>query len=210
MEPTSVVTAASNVLKAAGLIRKMADEARQLTLEDVRYYNAWINVASESIKALEQEYIGILIEAAHCQFDLPHKRDELLKRTHEYIHGENLRPSLREAIAQLREGRQALQLHAEQWLIWPNVKKNRQAALARYDQFLNELQGYLGSLGDYGGESAVALNDLREIETLLKGNSPEAFIQKVDDLLMTLDKTTLMYMVTQSAGAIETLRIAFR
>jgi hypothetical protein len=210
MEPTSLVTGTSTVLKAAELIKKMVDDAGKLPPEDAKYYGGWINVASEAIKGLEQEYIDILIQAAHCQFNEPQQRKDLLERIANYIHGENLRPYLKKAIDHLDEGKAALKQHADQWFIWPSVKKNREAALVRYDQLLNELQVYLGLLGDYGGESAVGLEDLREVQRLLEDGSSEAFMQKIDDLLTKLDKTTLMQKVGESARVIETLRIAFR
>jgi hypothetical protein len=170
----------------------------------------WTMEESEAIKGLEQEYTKILIQAAHCQLDEPQQKKDLLERIDTYIHGEILRPYLKEAIVHLSEGRNALQQHAEQWLIWPSVKTKREAALARYDQLLNELTGYLGSLGEYAGESAVGLADLRIIQGLLKDGSPEAFMEKVDDLLTNLKKTTLMQNIGECASVIETLRIAFR
>jgi hypothetical protein len=60
----------------------MADDAGKLPAEDATYYNAWINVAYEAIKALEQEYIGILIEAADCDFCQSQHKEKLLERVH--------------------------------------------------------------------------------------------------------------------------------
>jgi hypothetical protein len=218
MELTSAATGASALLKAVESIKKIRETADKLPPEDARYYGAWIDVASQAIKGLEEEYIEILVQAAHCQLNDPQQKRHLLERIDNYIHGEVLRPDLRDAITHLHQGREALQQHVDQWLlwlIWPGVQKNRAGALIQYDRLLGTLQGYLGSLGDYAGPSAVALEELHNeqgsgIQDLLKGGSPEAFTEKVGDLLTNLEKDRLMNTTKQCALVIETLRIAFR
>jgi hypothetical protein len=210
MEPTSVVTGISAVLKAAESINKILTDAHNWGPDDARYYGTWITVASEAIKGLEQAYIEILIEAEHCQVNDQLRREHLCKRINEYIKGEVLRPRLRDAIDHLSAGRKALQQHADKLLIWPSAKTNRAVALDRYDQLLNALIGYKGKLGDYNGDSAVGLKDLRDVHGLLVSGSLEAFKEKVSDLLMNLDKAECVMTTGECARTIETLRIAFR
>jgi hypothetical protein len=210
MEPISIATGASAVLKAIESINKIRADADKLAPDDARYYGTWINVASEAIKGLEQEYIEILVEAARCEPSEPQQKERLLARINTYIHRELLRPQLLAAIVHLREGRQALQQHADQWHTWPSVKSNRANALTQYDQLLNTMQGYLGSLGDYGGASAVGLNDLYIIQSYLLEGFPAAFMEKVDDMMKNLNKAQFMEITGECARAIETLRVAFR
>jgi hypothetical protein len=105
-----------------------------------------------------------------------------------------------------------LDQHAEQLLIWPTVTKKRKAALAKFDKLLNDLDSYLGSLGGYVGESAVALRDIKKIQEQLSAvpGDPATFADMIGEFLMNLDKSVLMANVGERARVVETLRIAFR
>ena len=209
MEPTSILTGVSATMKAYESITKLLTDADKLAPDDARYYATYLEVARQAIKGIEEEYVEILIEAAHCQLNVAEQKEHLLVRIDKYIHGEVLRPKLREAIDHLRAGREALQQHAERLLIWPNVKRNRMAALEQFDRLLNQLEGYLGTLGGYTGPSAVALDDIKRIETATSGPS-EAFVDLVEELLMNLDKSRLLSVVSDCSRVIEVLRITFR
>ena len=211
MQPIHIATGFNAALKAAELFTKVTaiwEEAGKVQLADAQYYGAWINLASWAIKGLEQEYIEILIEADFCQLNDPEQKKALLMRIEKYIKKEFFRLALQDAIKHLREGRKLLEKHADQWLFFPNVKKS--AALDRYDKLLNDLTDYLGRLGDYGGDSAVALKDLYDIQALAHSGSPDAFKQKVDGLRKNLNKATLMQITGECAEVMETLRTGFR
>ncbi len=211
MEPLSTLSAISPILlKAAESIKARIDGANKLASDDAQYYGAWIQVASEAIKGLQDEYIDILREAAHCRLNKPKEKKHLLIRIGNYIHGEVLRPLLKGAIKHLDVGEEALQQHAKGLFLWGTVKKKRATALTKYKQLLRELTGHLGSLGDYTGPSAVALEDLKKVQTLLYSGPPGAVVDLVDDLLMNLNKAEFMKITGECALVIETLRIAFR
>jgi hypothetical protein len=211
MEPVSVLSAVDPILKAGEAIKALVVGADQLAPDDARYYGTWINVAGEAIRGLVQEYIEVLIEAAHCDPLDPGQREQLLKRVHRYVHGEVLRPRLKEAIERLRAGRPVLKQHAERLLIWLRGRRgDRELALARYDQLLDQLTGYLGALGDYEGPSAHALEEVLGIHADVRAGSREALAARADRLLMNLDKTSLLEITGGCGRTIETLRVAFR
>ncbi len=120
-----------------------------------------------------------------------------------------LRPTLGHAIERLRSGTEGLEQHAERLLIWPSAKKSRTAALEQYKRLLDELESYLGKLGDYKGVSAVGLADLEKVKAEIK-HSTGAFDDTINDLLVNLDKSELMSLSGGCARVIEALRIAFR
>src|SRR5712692_6381597 len=81
-----------------------------------------------------------------------------------------------------------------------------------YDLHLQELQGYLGSLGDWNGPSAVALDDLKELEALLgMASSSSKQLQKAAQVLQnSRDKSKLLTTTENAAKTIDALRAAFR
>jgi hypothetical protein len=210
MEPVAVLTATSPVLRQTfEAIKALQADADKLAPEDARYYTIYLEVARQTIKGLEDEYINILVDAAHCAPQDPSAKERLSTRIDQYIKGEVLRPELINAIEHLRRGRIALQDHAERLLIWPCVRRNRNEALAQFDCLVNELQRYLGHLGERTGDSAVGLKDLRRLQQAIPGPQ-EDFTELVSDLLMHLNKGELMTNTGESARTIEALRIAFR
>ena len=212
MEPISVLSAVGPIVKAAEAIAKLLSNRDQLAKDDVQYYATYIAVAGEAIKGLEAEYLGILRQAAQCNVKKPTERKELRDRIKDYVNGEVLRPALRDAIDRLRVGREAIQEHAGKLLIWPKAKEKRTAAVAKFDALLDELEGYLGSLGDYFGPSAVALDEIMKIDAELSAGrvDRDKFDNMIGDLLMNLNKSKLISITGQCGRVIETLRIAFR
>jgi hypothetical protein len=212
MEPVSFLSSIVSAAEAAEAIRKLLGNADDLAKDDARYYAMYLAVAAKAVEGLEGEYLGILKQAAGCDLENATEVKALQDRIRDYIHGEVLRPSLNGAIERLREGGDALQDHAERLLIWSKVKKKRATALEKFDQLLNDLEGYLGSLGNYQGPSAVALDEIRRIQAELAREplDADAFAEMVDDLLMNLDKSTLISTTGNCGRVIEMLRIAFR
>jgi hypothetical protein len=214
MEPISVLTAVGPIVKAAEAIDKLLTDAEQLAKDDAQYYATYLAVAGQAIKGLEDEYLGILKQAAQSNLNNAQDQKDLRDRINDYIHGEVLRPKIKEAIDRLREGREALQQHAERLLIWPKAKERRTVALAKFDELLNQLDGYLGSLGNYTGPSgpSAALDDIKRIQAGLSADplDPNAFADMIDGFLMNLDKSKLISATGDSARVIEALRIAFR
>jgi hypothetical protein len=217
MEPISTVV--GPILKAAAAIDKLyvklndlALELKHLAQEDVRYYTTYIEVAAEAIKGIQNEYLEILKQAAQCKIEKEEERDRLRARIIEYIHGEVLRPKLKNAIERLREGRKALEEHAERRLIFPGTKAKRANALVHFDFLLSELEGKLGRLGDYTGPSADALHDIEAIKYDLekKPFDQVSFDDRIESLLLHLDKSTLVSIAADCGRVIEALRIAFR
>jgi hypothetical protein len=212
MDPAYLFGTVVSAVEAAKAIQELLMHADQLAKDDAQYYATYLAVASKAIEGIEGEYLGILMQAAEANLDNAKELKKLQKRITNYIHGEVLRPRLRDSINRLREGRAALKEHSDSRLIWPKVKVKRAAALAKFDELLNVLDGYLGSLGDYAGPSATALEDLRSIQSDLSKEplDTEAFAEKIDDLLMNLDKSNLISTTADCGRIIETLRIAFR
>ena len=203
---------ASPIIKGAfNSIEKTLESADQLASTDAQYYSAYFQAADQAVKGLEHEYIDILLEAARCEPTDSQQRERLLTRIDHYIHREVLRPILKASIEHLREGRQALQKHAERLLIRPAVKTNRTAALAQFDHLLNELDTYLGQLGGWKGPSAIALADIEQIKKDIEDRiSGAKFKKKIDNLLMNRDKSILLSTTGNCARVIEALRTAFR
>jgi hypothetical protein len=210
MEPISTVV--GPILKAAEAIDKLYVKLNDLAQEDVRYYTTYIEVAAEAIKGIQNEYLEILKQAAQCKIEKEEERDRLKARIIDYIHGEVLRPKLKNAIERLRAGRKALEEHAERLLIFPGTKAKRANALDHFDSLLSELEGKLGRLGDYTGPSADALQDIEAIKYDLekKPFDQVSFDNRVESLLLHLDKSTLVSIAADCGRVIEALRIAFR
>jgi hypothetical protein len=81
--------------------------------------------------------------------------------------------------------------------------------LSGFDRLLNSLIGYVGSLGEYGGPSAVGLEDLKNIQEAIDGD-PKKFSDLIDRLLENLETTRLLTVSGECARVIEALRLAFR
>jgi hypothetical protein len=212
MDPVSAFGVVVSAVEAIKAINELLKNEDHLAKDDAQYYATYLAVASKAIEGIEGEYLGILIQATECNLDNAEELKDLQNRITNYIHGEVLRPKLKHSIERLREGREALEEHSERRLIWRRVKVKRAVALAKFDELLNELDGYLGSLGDYKGPSAVALADIMSIQADLAKRplDSEAFADKIGDLLMNLDKSNLISTTASCGRVIETLRIAFR
>ena len=212
MEPVTAISTLVSAADAAKAIEKLLANSDELAKDDAQYYSTYLAVAGKAVEGLEGEYLGILKQAADCNLKSEKDVSALRKRIIDYIHGEVLRPRLKEAIDRLREGRGALLEHAERLLVWRKVKEKRAAAIEKYDQQLNELDGYLGSLGDYKGPSAAALDDIRTIQAELSRQplDPDSFQQIISDFLMNLNKSVLVDTTGDCGRVIEALRIAFR
>jgi hypothetical protein len=210
VEPTSAVATVGALVRVAENLKRLVDDARKLAPEDVAYYGAWINIAKEAILGIEQEYIEILLEGKHCRLDDLEEKRRLARRLDDYITGEHLRPKLREAIDRLTVGRTSLESHAEQWLILPRVRRDRATALSEYDELLNSIRGYLGSLGDYDRNSARDLEDLYRLQDLLEAGDIQGFKQEVTKLAKNPEKTSCALATSECARVIEKLRLAFR
>lgn len=202
------------VKDAKEIIEKLLKEGEELTKSDAKYYSTYIKVAAAAVRGLLNQYISILLEAKKCDIGNVTQQKLLINRIDDYINGEFFRPRLRESITHLQEGREALQEHAEKFLLIfdPKKKEGREAALAEFDNLTNELTGYLGSLGDYTGQSAEALEDLKKVRSDLSSHSlsQSAFVKRIEKLLATLDKSKLMSITDNSAKVIEKLRTSFR
>lgn len=209
MEPASALATIGPIIKAAKTIDELLDNADRLAEDDAKYYITYIDVAKTAIIGIEGGYIDILKEAAKCRIKNDKESERLRSLINAYIDGEVLRPKLKEAIDRLRQGREALKNHAVRLLVWPKVKKNRLAALEEYDQLLNKLTGYFGALGGYRGPSAVALDDIKKIQSALSGTQNE-FSSLINELRLNLDKGSLLSISGECGRVIETLRIAFR
>jgi len=212
MEPASAISTLVSAADAAKAIKQLLAHSNELAKDDAQYYATYLAVAGKAVEGLEGEYLSILRQAADCDLQSEEDASALRKRITDYIHGEILRPRLKEAIDRLRRGREALLEHAERLLLWPKVKEKRVAAIEIFDQQLNELEGYLGSLGDYEGPSAAALDDLKTIQMELsrKPLNADSFEQLINDLLMNLNKSVLISTTGDCGRVIEALRIAFR
>jgi hypothetical protein len=218
MEPISTISSAlktpEEVAKAVGAIDKLIDKATaaKRARDDAAYYGAYIEIAGKSIKALEGDYLGILLQAKRCDLGATKDRKALEARINGHMHGERFRSRLKEALDRLKEGRQVLLEHVNKRVLLPGMRKRRALGLEKFDEILAQLDGYLGSLGEYEGPSAVALKDITDIQELLFANSPnqKPFDEKVKDLLDHLDKSALISVAGDCGRAIEALRMAFR
>jgi hypothetical protein len=203
--------AVSPISKAIEQINKLIEliAEKKITVNDSEYYRRWLEVAMLAIQGLEGEYEAILQQAYGCDITDAKQKSDLENRINGYINGEHLRPKLKEALGHLKKGQDVLKEHAERLLLWPNTKRTREDALREYAQHVNELEGYLGSLGDYTGGSAVALND---IQLLLRGASGfrEAFRAIAEVLQNNRDKSNLFAITERAAETISLLRAAFR
>jgi hypothetical protein len=220
VDPTGVFPMLNAVRTANNAISTQVEEARILRQDDARYYATYLDIAREAIAGLEQAYIEILVKAAHTDLADEQQKKRLLTLIDSYIHGEILRPRLQDAITHLESGKDTLRQHAERLLIWPSAKKNRSAALEQYERLLGRLRDYHGQLGAYAEledaydeasaeASAVGLVELFSIRREV--NKPTgSFEDKINDLLVDLDKSNLTSISRDCALVIETLRTAFR
>jgi len=212
MEPASASALSAVVVKAMEEIDKLITEANKIAADDSEHYRKWLEVALRAIQGLEKEYEGILGQAVKSDIASAKRKKELLERINTYIHGENLRLKLKEAIGHLKQGHNVLSKHAERRFQLSKTRQSREEALKEYDLHLQELQGYLGSLGDWSGPSAVALDDLKELEALLgMASSSSKQLQKAAQVLQnSRDKSKLLTTTENAAKTIDALRAAFR
>jgi hypothetical protein len=68
MEPKSASTVLSVIVKSSELIKKLLADVDN-TNKDTKYYTTYLEVASIAIRGIEEEYIGILVEAANRQLE---------------------------------------------------------------------------------------------------------------------------------------------
>lgn len=199
-----ITTALEQINKVTQEISKQA-----ITKEDSEYYRKWLEVAMIAVQGLEGEYEGILHQAYACNLEDAKQKGELESRINTYLHGESLRPKLKEAIEHLEKGKEILKEHTERLLLLPGTRRTREAALWEYEQHLNQLTGYLGSLGDYTGESAVALDETRLLVAAIQGPQ-ESFHALAAYLQKNRDKSNLFEITGSAASTISGLRAAFR
>jgi hypothetical protein len=195
MEPISAVSTLSAISKAAEAIEKILEEGSRLAKEDAEYYATHLEAALLAMRGLETGYIEILIQANQIDLDDSEQQKDLRLAITNYLYGEVLRPKLMDAIDRLEIGREALRRHASGLPFLPKVK-DRNTALAKFDELMNKLRNYLIELGTSRGGSAppVVLESLTRLEAALSG-SPEAFKQLTSDLLMNLDKDNLLFVL---------------
>jgi hypothetical protein len=213
MDPITVIKAASPIVKAAiKSINKMISAATNLAKGDAGYYSTYIAIASDAVKGLHDEYLAILRQAATSDLNDSRKRKKLLSRINDYTDLEMLRPALMGAMSHLEEGRSGLSEHAERLLILPRTRKKREMALKKYDGLLNELTGFLGSLGGYTGGSAVGLKEVRKLEAKLKAKpfDLDAVRDMIEEVVMNVDKSEFFSLTRNCGRVIEALRISFR
>ena len=153
MEPTELSVASPIIQKAAELAKNKLDAASQLAASDAKRYVSYLEGALEAIRGLENEYIDILVEAMHCQVDIPEQCDHLAIRIEQHLYREILRPHLVDAVGRLENGRQALEEHADRVFLWPSVRRGRADALAAYDSLLARLRSYIDQLGGWYGNA---------------------------------------------------------
>jgi hypothetical protein len=210
--PLELLAAGPVILRALERIDALLVEQHKLAAGDAAYYSTYLAVAGEAVKGIEGEALGIIRQAAATDATDPKARELLLGRIEQYINGETLRPKLDEAIRRLREGRQALEEHAERLLLSGKTAARRAAALAKYDELLNRLAGYLGSLGNYRGPSAAALKEIQEVQSRLAAAPFDArgFDETIDRLLLDFDKNALIAATGECGRVVEALRVAFR
>ena len=114
MEPVEIVAVVSPVIKAAWqATAKKLEAAEKLEADDTRRYIGLLEAAETAVLGLENEYLGILVEAKRCATDSPERLPELRERIDQYLHGEVLRPQLVASLTRLEQGRQTLEQHAE-------------------------------------------------------------------------------------------------
>jgi hypothetical protein len=207
VDPATISVIAKAVGPINQLVKSIMDD--KLAADDGEYYRRWLDVAMLAIQGLEGEYEQILELARRCDITNAEKRNDWINRSQEYINGEHLRPKLAEALGHLQAGSDILKQHADRLLIWPKIKQTREDALRQYRQHLNDLAGYLGSLGGYTGPSAVGLD---EIKLLLQGASGDrdAFREFATTLQQNRDKSKLLNITQRAAATISSLRAAFR
>jgi len=205
-----VAETAEKLLSAADKLNKKAEKAKKVPQEDAKYYGAYLEVAGIVIQSLENEYLEILKQADRTNLKDPKQKELLRTRINDYLYGEVLRPKLTTAVEHLEAGRDAFKKHAKGFPLWPKVK-DRKVALGKYGVLIDKIRSYLESLGGLTGASAPpkALAELKHIEAALSG-TPKAFEPMINDLLMNLDKSTLLTIGGSCGRVIEVLRLAFR
>ncbi len=209
MEPASALSGISYVVKALEYIEQKTKEAALLAPDDARYYMAYIDIASASIRGLQDECVAILIQATDTSPSDQDKVQALLARMKTYFFSEVLRPKLQDAIDHLRIGHDVLQEHSSARFIWKSVRSRRGAALEQYEGLLSRLTQYRESLGRWQGQSGAALNDLQIVyNAFVDGNGRAQ--EHAEDLLLRLNKTYMFQVTSECAQTIEMLRIAFR
>jgi len=206
-----VVKAVGPIVEALTKINNLINElnGQKYTVEDSEYYRTWLDVAATAVECLEGEYEGILHQAFCSDIADAKQKTDLEQRINRYLTGEHLRKKLNDAIGYLEDGQRTLKKDAERRLLFPGTRRDRQESLAEYSRHVNDLRGYLGSLGDYTGESAVALKELRELNKALTGTQEE-FHPLVESLQKSRDKSSLFLITRQTAKTISSLRAAFR
>ena len=209
MEFTSVIGGVPQLVKAYEAIESRLKEAQSLTKQDAKYYIAQIEIANLAIRALQDECIGILLQATETPPTQADKVQALLSRMRHYFHAEVFRPRLRAAIKELHVGHQTLQAHAEKPLIFPTVKLKRSQAVTDYGDMLPHLDGFVASLGNWTGRSGCALSELEPLFEAYSRSDPSAQ-ELAEDLLLGIQKGSFFRVTDECARVTGMLRVAFR
>ena len=126
-------------------------------------------ISKEAIDGLVKEAQSILLQARETNTKDKKQIEDLYSRIDKYLFTDNLRPALNESIAGLRGISDAMRTHAQRFLQWPWVKKNRQESVEKFQQLLQILTNYLEGLQNnfLPGGSGMLVNDLYEIKRIL-------------------------------------------
>lgn len=209
MDPATIISSLPDLVKAYESINSKLKEAQSLSNEDAKYYVAQIEIATTAIRALQDECIGILLQATVTPPGENEKAQALLSRMRHYFHSEVLRPRLTAAIGELRVGHQMLQEHADKLFLFPTVKLKRNQAINDYGDMLRQLDGFLAQLGNWSGPSGCALSELESLFEAYTKSDPAAQ-ELAEDLLLRIQKGNFFRLTDDCARAVGMLRIAFR
>jgi hypothetical protein len=213
-----------SILEAAGALAEAVKKIDELVTylhenygdgrrtKDANYYSNWLDIAKAALVGIEEEYVGILIEAASCELNEPAQCKHLRDRINTYLYQDTLRGRLVEAIAHLRGAREDfLKGHLSDLLIFSRTTiERRRTALQEYDQHLSDLESYREDLGG-NRTPAFAVSKLDEITAILNDSiATSELAGKANTLLMEADKSTLLAMTARCGRLVEALRLAFR
>jgi len=175
------------------------DRARQFAVDDARGCTNYLEAVYQAIVGLEAEYDRLLVEAKSCDLEDQEEVASLVKQIEMYLMGEHLRPALQNALAGLQQCSQALQSYAGRWLQRPSKRKDRQDAVKRLGDLLEDLESFLKSLeakdhGDGMEISGVGAISLLEIKRYVEGYREAGklflFHQQSDDRIVLVHAIT--------------------
>ena len=140
--------------------------------EDVRTMLEYMEAARIAIWGLGQEREEILSDATLCELKDKQRAGDLADRIDKYLRTNRLRPELERAIAGLGDCRDLVRQSSEKIMHWPLWGRgDRRAALDEISSLLDELIGFLDSLGNrlqYLDPSGIGAAELQRVEPAIQ------------------------------------------